>query len=263
MELKIYQVDAFADKVFKGNPAAVVPLREWLPDEMLLNITRENNLSETAFFVPKSDGYELRWFTTAAEIDLCGHATLASAFVLFRYIKVPGSSISFYTRKAGKLLVSKEGEILTLDFPVRTPEPTALTPELLESLNGIRPKEVLLSRDYVAVFDDEEIIRHFQPDFQLIEERLNRRLCITAPGKKTDFVSRFFCPADEAFREDPVTGSAHCSLVPYWAKRLGKTEFLAAQLSARGGMIKCRLEGDRVYLSGKCVPYLVGRISVD
>lgn len=260
MELEIYQVDAFADKIFKGNPAAVVPLREWLPDETLLNITKENNLSETAFFVRNPIGYDLRWFTSVGEIDLCGHATLASAFVLIFYLYHAGTTIRFFTRQAGELQVRWDGDYFIMDLPARPPIPEPHAPAaLVASLNGIRPKEILISRDYLVVYDDEKTVRKIKPDWEILEKQVKHRVCITAPGRKADFVSRFFC-AGEAMAEDPVTGSSHCTLVPYWAPRLNKREMLAEQLSERGGFIKCRMEKDRVYLSGRCAIYLIGKI---
>ncbi|MDX1922261.1 MAG: PhzF family phenazine biosynthesis protein [Alphaproteobacteria bacterium] len=261
-EYNIYQVDAFANAVFKGNPAAVVPLTEWLPDETLLKIAQENNLSETAYFVAKGDGYELRWFTVLGEIDLCGHATLASSYVIFTYLRHPSDTIHFYTRQVGDLYVRKAGDFLTLDFPARPAPPVdTVPPQLITALNGNVPQEVYMGRDYYVVYKDEDIIRAINPDFEIIATKLGRRVCITAPGTTTDFVSRFFCARD-SMPDDPVTGSSHCTLVPYWAKRLNKSEFMAAQLSARGGILKCRLEGQRVLIAGQCAPYLVGKIFI-
>jgi PhzF family phenazine biosynthesis protein len=262
-ELPIYQIDAFADAVFKGNPAAVVPLKNWLPDEILLNIARENNLSETAYFVPKDDGYELRWFTVTGEIDLCGHATLASSYVIFNYCGHPSDVIRFTTRYVGDLVVRRNGELLTLDLPSRPAAPVEhVPPDLIQALNGHVPEEVLLGRDYVVVYKHEDIVKSISPDYERIAAKLGKYVCITAPGTGGfDFVSRFFCAGD-AMPEDPVTGSAHCTLAPYWAKRLDKTEFTAAQCSSRGGILKCRLEGDRVFIAGRCVPYLIGKIRV-
>lgn len=265
-ELPFYQIDAFTDQVFKGNPAAVVPLQEWLHDDVLKAITVENNLSETAFFVQRGDKFELRWFTVLEEIDLCGHATLASAYVIFNHLGFTGDTIHFVTRKAGDLFVSRNDSELTLDFPERTPKPlTDYPPELIASIGGITPQEVLLARDYVVVLSDESAVRAVRPNYETMA-KLNSsgnlmRVSVTAPGKDVDFVSRFFCPGD-AMPEDPVTGSAHCHLVPYWAKRLGKTELNAAQLSPRGGSLRCRLANGRVYMTGKAVTYLSGKIYV-
>lgn len=259
--LPLYQIDAFTDKIFGGNPAAVVPLQSWLSDTQLQNITNENNLSETAFFVPKEGGYELRWFTVLGEIDLCGHATLASAYVIFKYLKYASDIIDFETRFAGPLRVSRTGDMLTLDFPSRMPEKLqAYPPELISSLGGAVPSEVHLSRDYVVVFENEDVIRAIAPNY-VVMEKLKNRVCITAKGKDCDFVSRFFCAGD-AMPEDPVTGSSHCSLVPFWAGRLGKSELVAKQLSLRGGTLLCRLAENRVFLSGKAVTYLEGKIYI-
>ncbi len=266
MELPFYQADAFADAVFKGNPAAVVPLKEWLPDDVLFAITRENNLSETAFFVPAKDGLELRWFTVLEEIDLCGHATLAAAHVLYAHLGFSAPHVLFRTRKAGDLRVARAGDLYSMDFPSRPPAPLEdYPPELLQGLGGARPREVLMARDYVVVFEDEETIRHIAPNYQIME-RLNKpgrpaRVSVTAPGRTADFVSRFFCPGD-AMPEDPVTGSAHCHLIPYWAARLGKTDMRAFQVSPRGGALACRLDGDRVHIAGSAVTYLTGTIFI-
>lgn len=266
LELPFYQIDAFTDKVFKGNPAAVVPLEDWLPDDTLSAITIENNLSETAFFVRRGDKFELRWFTVLEEIDLCGHATLASAYVIFNHLGFAGDTIHFITRKAGDLFVRRKDDELTLDFPERDPKPLSDYPsELTASIGGARPQEVLLARDYVVVLSDEDAVLAVQPNYEIMS-KLNKvgqlmRVSVTAPGRDVDFVSRFFCPGD-AMPEDPVTGSAHCHLVPYWAKRLKKTELSATQVSPRGGSLRCRLANGRVYMSGKAVTYLAGKIFV-
>lgn len=262
-EYPIYQVDAFADTVFKGNPAAVVPLDAWLQDDILLKIAQENNLSETAYIVRRGDGYELRWFTVLGEIDLCGHATLASSYVIFTYLGHATDNICFYTRQVGDLYVRRQSDFLTLDFPARpAPRLDQFPSDLIQALNGNMPEEVYLGRDYYVVYKNEETIKAINPDYELIATRLSsRRVCITAPGTTHDFVSRFFCARD-SMPEDPVTGSSHCTLVPYWAKRLGKIEFMAAQLSSRGGTLKCSLQGDRVLIAGQCTPYLVGKIFI-
>lgn len=261
MELPFYQVDAFTDKVFGGNPAAVVPFTEWPDDALLRAITLENNLSETAFFVKRGSRYELRWFTVLEEIDLCGHATLASAYVIFHHLGHEGDEIIFDTRFAGELRVTRQDGYLTLDFPARPPEPiNTYPPELITCLGDVKPEQVLLSRDYVVVYSREDDVRGIVPNYALME-KLQRRVCVTAKGKDCDFVSRFFCAGD-AMPEDPVTGSSHCSLVPYWAARLGKTDFIAKQLSPRGGTLLCRLAGGRVFLSGRAALYLVGKIFV-
>jgi PhzF family phenazine biosynthesis protein len=268
LELPFYQIDAFTDSVFKGNPAAVVPLESWLPDHVLKAIAIENNLSETAFFVPQGDAFALRWFTVLEEIDLCGHATLASAFVIFNHLGFTGDTIHFITEKAGDLHVNRanNNKELTLDFPERVPEPLAKYPtELIAAIGGVKPQEVLLARDYVVVLDSEETVRAVIPNYEIMKT-LNEpgkllRVSITALGKDVDFVSRFFCAGD-AMPEDPVTGSAHCHLVPYWANRLKKSVLSARQLSTRGGSLRCRLANGRVYMTGNAVTYLEGKIFI-
>jgi len=257
MKLRLYQVDAFASRLFEGNPAAVVPLETWLPDDLLQAIALENNLSETAFFVPRGQGFELRWFTPAAEVDLCGHATLASAFVLFEKLGCLQAAIAFQTR-SGTLTVERNGDLLRMDFPARVPE-RCTVPEGLVSGLGAEPMEVLGSDDYLVVYENEEAIRGLAPDLAALERLDRRAVCVTAPGDAVDFVSRFFAPR-VGVPEDPVTGSAHCQLTPYWASRLGKTAFRARQLSRRGGEVLCELRGDRVLLSGRAVLYLEGLI---
>jgi predicted PhzF superfamily epimerase YddE/YHI9 len=257
MKLRLYQVDAFASRLFEGNPAAVVPLETWLPDDLLQAIALENNLSETAFFVPRGQGFELRWFTPAAEVDLCGHATLASAFVLFEKLGCSQAAIAFQTR-SGTLTVERSGELFCMDFPARVPERCAV-PEGLASGLGAEPSEVLGSDDYLVVYENEEAIRGLAPDLAALARLDRRAVCVTAPGDSVDFVSRFFAPG-VGVPEDPVTGSAHCQLTPYWASRLGKTAFRARQLSRRGGEVLCELRGDRVLLSGRAVLYLEGLI---
>lgn len=264
MRLPIHQVDAFADAVFAGNPAAVVPLEDWLPDAVLQAIAAENNLSETAFIVRRGDGYELRWFTPAVEVDLCGHATLASAFVIATMREWSSPRIDFATRKAGTLSVTRDGDLYTLDFPSRPPEPLDAPPAgLLEALGGPPPVAVLKARDVVAVYDDEAAVRGLKPDMGALA-RLEDcfAVIVTAPGSGgVDFVSRFFAPA-KGVPEDPVTGSAHCTLIPYWARRLGKERLEARQVSARGGALSCALAGDRVRIAGKAVLYMDGAIYI-
>ena len=246
--------------MFHGNPAAVCPLDAWLPDATLQNIAAENNLAETAFFVPRGDEYELRWFTPAVEIDLCGHATLASAFILFTEQEFSGDVIHFHSN-SGMLTVTRDGEMFTLDFPSRPaihcPEPE----ELIRGL-GARPAYVLKSRDYFALFATEAEIRALRPDFAMLRNLDCVGIIATAPGDDCDFVSRFFAPA-AGVDEDPVTGSAHCTLIPYWAARLGKNKLSARQISRRGGELFCELIGDRVYIGGKAVLYLRGEIVLD
>jgi len=261
--LPLYQVDAFADALFTGNPAAIVPLEEWLPDPLMQSIAAENNLSETAFFVQENSVRRLRWFTPAYEIDLCGHATLACAWVIFQHLEPQADKLEFITR-SGPLSVSRRSDgLLSLDFPSRPPEPCPSPPTLAEAL-GAKPLSTLRSRDLMAVFDDTRVVRDLKPDFGKIAELDVHAVIVTAPGQPgggVDFVSRFFAPRG-GIKEDPVTGSSHCSLTPYWAERLGKTSLSARQLSARGGALELRLENDRVHIAGKVVPYLDGWITV-
>lgn len=259
MKLKQYQVDAFATRLFEGNPAAVCPLNAWLDDGLLQAIAEENNLSETAYFVPSGDGYHLRWFTPVTEVDLCGHATLAAAHVIFEILGHPGPRIRFETR-SGALLVERRGALLAMDFPAITPKPCAAPAALVEGL-GQTPLEVLAADDYIAVFDSEAAIRAIVPDHARLRELDLRGVIATAPGREADFVSRFFAPRF-GIPEDPVTGSAHCELAPYWAGRLGKTGLRARQLSRRGGEVRCELKGDRVILAGAAVTFMAAEIAV-
>jgi PhzF family phenazine biosynthesis protein len=259
MNLQIFQVDAFTSKPFGGNPAAIVPLDEWLPAETMQSIALENNLSETAFFVCEGDHYALRWFTPTFEIDLCGHATLAAAFVIFNVLGTDEQILKFQT-KSGQLTVEKQGDRLVLDFPSRPATVCDVPAGLIEAIGG-RPKVVLKSRDYMLVYDTEDEVRAINPNFAEILKIPTHAVIVTAPGKDSDFVSRFFAPEVGVF-EDPVTGSAHCTLIPYWARRLGKTEFFARQVSARGGELFCELRGDRVKIGGNATLYMKGEISV-
>jgi PhzF family phenazine biosynthesis protein len=259
MKLSYFEVDAFASKPFAGNPAGVCPLKHWLADATMQNIAAENNLSETAFFVPRGSDYELRWFTPMVEIDLCGHATLASAFVLFSELDRPGDAVQFHSR-SGPLVVRRQIDVLTLDFPSRPPA-AAATPEALIRGLGKKPVEVLKARDYFAVFPTAEDVRSLNPDFALLGT-LDEKVIVTAPGIDCDFVSRFFAPT-AGVPEDPVTGSAHCTLIPYWSQRLGKTELFARQVSKRGGELFCELAGERVLIGGKAVLYSRGQIEID
>jgi len=261
MRVPLYQIEAFADGPFTGNPAAVCPLEEWLPDNVMQAIAAENNLSETAFFVPEGDGYRLRWFTPTTEVDLCGHATLASAFVVFGWLMPQRNEVTFQTQQAGALTVSRQGDLLALDFPARPPSRCPM-PDGLAAALGRAPSAVLSARDYLAVYESADEIRALTPDFAAIA-RLDRFAIIaTAPGANgIDFVSRFFAPA-WGVDEDPVTGSAHCTLIPYWADRLGKTRLEARQLSRRGGALSCALHGDRVTIAGRAILYLEGRIEI-
>ena len=259
MELTLYQVDAFTDIVFKGNPAAVCPLDDWLMDADLQAIAEENNLSETAFYVPAEAGFHLRWFTPKAEVDLCGHATLATAFVIFNFSDYAGDTVKFETR-SGELVVSKNNELLVMDFPSQPGKPCATPPLLVEGL-GKTPTEVLSSEDYMAVFDKEEDVIAMKPNFDALSKLDLRGVMVTAKGKDVDFVSRFFAPR-HGINEDPVTGSAHCALTPYWAGKLNKTKLSARQVSKRTGHIECELKGSRVLLSGKAVKYMEGKIKL-
>ncbi|HEY0309374.1 MAG TPA: PhzF family phenazine biosynthesis protein [Acidobacteriaceae bacterium] len=257
MTHKLYQVDAFATQVFTGNPAAIVPLESWLPDATLQAIAEENNLAETAFFVPQDDGFHLRWFTPAAEVDLCGHATLASAFVLYDLLGYTAPQIRFHTR-SGVLVVERVGDDLRMTFPATTPQlctaPSALAAGLRHT-----PSHTLCAFDYIAVYDTEEEIRNLSPDFNTLAMLDLRGVVATAPGRDCDFVSRFFGPKLR-INEDPVTGSSHCELTPYWAQRLGRNRLTAQQLSARGGSLLCELKGDRVELTGRAVLYMTAEI---
>lgn len=258
MKIKQYQVDAFATRVFEGNPAAVCPLASWLSDELLQAIAQENNLSETAFFVPSKKGFELRWFTPVQEVDLCGHATLASAHILFEALGYPRQAITFETRR-GELIVEKKGERLEMNFPACPPTPCELSETLAKGL-GQRPIEVLIADDYLAVFDSETAIRAITPNLALLGELDLRGVIITAPGTDVDFVSRFFAPK-YGIPEDPVTGSAHCALAPFWAEKLGKNILTARQVSKRGGNITCEMKADRVLLSGCAVTFMEAEIT--
>lgn len=259
MKIRCFIVDAFASKPFQGNPAAVCPLDQWLNDAAMQNIAAENNLSETAFFVQHDGGYELRWFTPAVEIDLCGHATLASAFILFSELGVSESAVQFHSR-SGILTVDRDGDILTLNFPSRPPVPCDVPDGLIRGL-GKRPAEVLKARDYFAVFASQDEVRSLKPDFALLGT-LDEKVIVTAPGTDCDFASRFFAPT-AGVPEDPVTGSAHCTLIPYWASRLRKTKLFARQVSRRGGELFCELSGERVLIGGKAVLYSRGQIEID
>jgi len=258
MELSLFQVDAFASEVFRGNPAAVMPLTSWLDDALLQALALENNVSETAFIVPDEGqaDFHLRWFTPCAEVDLCGHATLATGHVLFEHLGMPGDRIDFRTR-SGLVGVMRDGALLTLDFPARPPQRIASPPSLQAAL-GYEPLEVHEGEYTLAVVEDEATVTSTQPDFDRIAELDGHALMITARGDEVDFVSRFFAPS-LGVNEDPVTGSAHTTLAPYWAERLGKQELVARQLSARGGELRVRLAPPgRVLISGHAVTYLEG-----
>lgn len=260
MKLPMYQVDAFTDRVFGGNPAAVCPLDAWLPDALLQAIAAENNLAETAFFVKEGAGYRLRWFTPLAEVDLCGHATLASADVLFRQLGYSGAAVHFATR-SGVLTVERRGDLYAMDFPVTVPEPCDTPPALAAGL-GVTPLATLKAFDYIAVLGFEAEVRALTPDFARLATLPLRGIAVTAPGVRVDFVSRFFAPR-VGINEDPVTGSAHCELAPYWSARLGGTTVLRAeQVSARGGHVHCELRGDRITLCGQAAHFMTATISI-
>jgi len=259
MKQKIYQVDAFTDKVFSGNPAAVCPLKEWLSDDLLQNIAMENNLAETAFYVKQGNEYQIRWFTPTVEVDLCGHATLAAAFVLFNYENHSVNEIHFNSPRSGKLTVMKQGDYLTLNFPTDLFEHIDLFSELSKGFN-LQPIEALKGKtDYVLVYENEHQIKNIIPNFEIIAKLNGRGVIVTAVGDEVDFVSRFFAP-QSGINEDPVTGSAHTTLTPYWARKLNKNELTAIQLSERKGYLKCKYLNDRVEISGKGMLYLIGEI---
>jgi PhzF family phenazine biosynthesis protein len=260
MKLTLYQVDAFASRLFHGNPAAIIPLDKWLPDELMQKIAMENNLSETAFFVDRGDQYELRWFTPAIEINLCGHATLAAAWVLFEKLGYKKDKIQFKTL-SGLLTVTKNAGMLWLDFPSWKPERVEDYPkDLIRALGNPEITGVYKYRDYLVELMNEDAVKKSSPDFTLLKST-GVKLIITAPGREVDFVSRFFAPAI-GVDEDPVTGSAHSQLIPFWSEKLGKTVMQACQLSERGGEISCEQVGDRVRMGGSCVFYMMGEIEL-
>jgi PhzF family phenazine biosynthesis protein len=260
MKLRLFQIDAFAGQVFGGNPAAVVPLERWLDDKTLQSIASENNLSETAFFVGEKGYFQIRWMTPTEEVDLCGHATLAAAWVVFNEIEKGRSEVHFRS-KSGALRVSALADTLALDFPSRPPEAADGSTIAVAAALGARPRELLASRDYLAVFETEDAVRALTPDMPKVAALDRMGVIATAPGRDCDFVSRFFVPS-MGIPEDPVTGSAHCTLVPYWSQRLGKTKLFARQVSARGGELWCENRGERVSIAGRCVRYLEGTIDL-
>ena len=259
MELPIYQIDAFSSDVFKGNPAAVCPLSEWLPPETMQSIAAENNLSETAFFVPKGDGYSIRWFTPVSEVELCGHATLGSAYVLFNILGYENDAIRFDS-KSGILKVTKQDDWLTLDFPKQPPVPCDTPLELITAFN-VEPIECMVSEDLIAVFENETDIETANPNYEQLKKLDSRGVIITAKSTRYDFVARFFAPK-YGIPEDPVTGSAYTQLAPYWASKLGPKKFKAKQMSLRGGDVYCEIVGDRVLISGKAAKYMEGKITL-
>lgn len=262
MKLNIYQVDAFTDRIFSGNPAAVCPLDHWLDDELLLKIAMENNLAETAFYVRHRKGYEIRWFTPTVEVDLCGHATLASAFVLFELKNHPNDTIHFHSPRSGKLTVKKQGDYLVLNFPTDSYEEIQLFNALTDGFDVMPIGALKGKTDYVLVFENENLIKTAKPNLAGIAKLDARGVIITAKGNRVDFVSRFFAP-QSGINEDPVTGSAHTTLIPYWATRLDKSELTAMQLSERTGYLKCWHLGNRVEIGGQAKLYLMGEIYVE
>ena len=260
MKLPLYQIDAFAEKPFQGNHAAVCPLENWLSEKTLQAIAEENNLSETAFHVERNGVYELRWFTPTLEVDLCGHATLAAAHVIFQSLEENINIITFHS-KSSPLHVSRAGELLELDFPAQLGVACETPPALVDALRK-EPSYCYRATDYMAVYEDEETILSLSPDPTKLMELDLRGVIVTAPGRSQDFVSRFFAP-NYGVNEDPVTGSAHCTMTPYWAEKLKKNELVAKQLSKRTGIVRCRLENDRVMLSGRTVAYLEGYITIE
>ncbi len=261
--IPLYQVDAFTNEMFKGNPAAVCLLRDWLSDELMQQIGAENNLAETAFIIPHPDpeGYAIRWFTPTVEVDLCGHATLAAAHVMFNHTGYEGNTIHFWSPHSGALKVSKTPQGLTLNFPVDTIAPVE-TPTALINAFGKTPKATFRGKtDYMCVFEQEDDIINMQPNIALVNEVEARGVIVTAPGTQVDFVSRFFAP-QSGIDEDPVTGSAHTTLTPYWSKALGKDTLTARQLSKRTGDLQCTMVDDRVEISGQATTYMMGHIEL-
>ena len=260
MNVPIYQVDAFSSKLFGGNPAAICPLDEWLPDATLQSIAAENNLAETAYYIQKNGKYHLRWFTPGVEVDLCGHATLATAHVIMEIRREVSNGRVAFESKSGELIVNREGDLYALDFPARPPSERPFDPKLIDAL-GATPKLVLGARDLLCVFDTEAEVLALKPNMERLATIDSFATIVTAPGSDCDFVSRFFAPA-RGVPEDPVTGSAHCTLIPYWASRLGKTKMFARQVSPRGGELWCEHRGNRVTIAGRAVKYLEGVIEV-
>jgi len=259
MKIPIYQIDAFAAECFKGNPAAVCPLEKWLTDEVMLAIAAENNLSETAFFITTENGFHIRWFTPTTEVALCGHATLASAYVIFNELNYKNSTILFDS-KSGVLKVEKKDQLLIMDFPAQPPV-ACKTPKELEEAFGITPLFCLKSEDYIFVVENEIDVINANPDFNLLKKIDLRGVSITSHSDEYDFISRFFAPK-YGINEDPVTGSAHTELAPYWAKRLNKNKLKAKQASTRGGELYCEVNHDRVNIAGYATKYLQGEIII-
>lgn len=259
MKLSIYQIDAFAEKAFEGNPAAICPLSEWLPDKVMQSIAEENNLSETAFFVPTKQGFHIRWFTPVTEVDLCGHATLASAYVIFTYLGFEEKIINFES-KSGLLTVEQNDGLLIMNFPSQPPTPCQTPDEIIQAFKNT-PIECLKSEDYIVVFASEEEVASVQPDFDTLSKLDLRGVVITAKSNMYDFIARFFAPK-YGIDEDPVTGSAYSQLIPYWSNNFNDTKLHAKQVSSRGGEVFCELTGNRVSIAGRAVTYLVGEINI-
>lgn len=260
MRARYYHVDAFTGRLFGGNPAGVCLLETWPADDVLRRIAAENNLSETAFLLDQGEQYALRWFTPAIEVDLCGHATLASAHIVFTVLKPQAAEVAFDTR-SGRLTVRRASDLLIMDFPARPADVAPPPPALLRGL-GPPPREVLKARDFLCVYDHEDEVRGLRPDFGALAQVDCLGVIATAPGSDADFVSRFFAPR-AGLNEDPVTGSAHCTLVPYWSHRLKKKELLAHQVSTRGGELYCTDRGDRTLIAGHAVTYMEGTLRLD
>lgn len=258
--MKQYVVDAFTDSVFHGNQAAVCVLEKWPDEELMMSITRENNFSETAFTVKESEKWHLRWFTPGGEIDLCGHATLGTAYVLFRFFETDAQKLIFRTL-SGDLIVTKKGELLEMEFPAYDLKPVAVTDEMTEAL-GVRPLEAYMARDLLCVLDNEQLVRDLNPDLEKIRQIDGLLLHVTARGREEDCVSRSFAPK-LAVAEDPVCGSGHCHIIPYWADALGKDELVAYQASKRGGTLYCRREGNRIFMAGKAALYSIDELFVE
>jgi len=262
MQIQLYQIDAFTDQLFSGNPAAVCILDTWLPDKVMQHIAAENNLAETAFAVAQNDQYEIRWFTPATEVDLCGHATLATAYVLFQYFPIDNEVISFYSPHSGRLTVAQSPDgYLKMDFPTDVLEQVPPIEMLHQALGDNSIATFKGKTDYLLIFPNQKVIEALQPDFRLLQRVKARGVIVSAPGENVDFVSRFFAP-QSGIDEDPVTGSAHTTLTPYWSQELDKKRMSAQQLSSRGGHLICEYQGERVYISGKAVLYLAGEIYV-
>ena len=262
MKLPLYQVDAFTDKLFSGNPAAIVPLDNWISESLMQNIAAENNLAETAFYVKAKNNYEIRWFTPMVEVDLCGHATLAAAHVIFNYENYNNDTISFHSHRSGLLKVKKGKNHLTLDFPIDTFEKVEIPKELKNGFNKPALEAYKGKTDYLLVFSSQKEIEDIVPDLNLISKVKARGVIVSAKGDQVDFVSRFFAP-QSGIDEDPVTGSAHTTLTPYWSKKLQKKDLSALQLSKRIGKLQCKLSGERIEISGQARTYMIGEISIE